>query len=212
MHYYLLTACGHIPLCISFLASHIEFHVHNNIRWVSESAGHFCFCSFVQQHFALLKCRKLQSLFFFLSDSNDIFYELFLFYSAITIKGQLYLHFPYGSHLRPVGLFLLWWWGAPLNLFVYIFQVQIQNKKIDLSHVTSKCGSLDNIHHRPGNSQLVLTEWKKEGYRDEITVIYSILGHVLSTVWWWNATIILLQRQYDFNLLKGFRTMVRLSQ
>ncbi|CAG09246.1 unnamed protein product [Tetraodon nigroviridis] len=29
--------------------------------------------------------------------------------------------------------------------------VQIQNKKIDLSHVTSKCGSLDNIHHRPGN-------------------------------------------------------------
>lgn len=35
------------------------------------------------------------------------------------------------------------WPGVPL-------QVQIQTKKIDLSHVTSKCGSLDNIRHRPG--------------------------------------------------------------
>lgn len=40
------------------------------------------------------------------------------------------------------------------------FQVMIQNKKIDLSHVTSKCGSLDNIHHRPGNqSALVERNW-----------------------------------------------------
>lgn len=40
------------------------------------------------------------------------------------------------------------------------FQVMIQNKKIDLSHVTSKCGSLDNIHHRPGNQPaLVERNW-----------------------------------------------------
>lgn len=39
----------------------------------------------------------------------------------------------------------------PLLTFAPPFQVQIQSKKIDLSHVTSKCGSLDNIHHRPGN-------------------------------------------------------------
>lgn len=45
--------------------------------------------------------------------------------------------------------------GSDFYLF-FLFQVLIQNKKIDLSHVTSKCGSLDNIHHRPGNSQLVL--------------------------------------------------------
>lgn len=30
------------------------------------------------------------------------------------------------------------------------WQVQIVTKKIDLSHVTSKCGSLKNIHHKPG--------------------------------------------------------------
>ena len=48
------------------------------------------------------------------------------------------------------------------------FQVLIQNKKIDLSHVTSKCGSLDNIHHRPGNNKPgnVQGEFKRNiGYR-----------------------------------------------
>lgn len=29
-------------------------------------------------------------------------------------------------------------------------QVQILNKKVDLSKVTSKCGSKDNIKHKPG--------------------------------------------------------------
>ncbi|XDV30143.1 hypothetical protein PO909_033126 [Leuciscus waleckii] len=32
--------------------------------------------------------------------------------------------------------------------------VHIQSKKIDLSHVTSKCGSLDNIRHRPGGGHV----------------------------------------------------------
>lgn len=36
-----------------------------------------------------------------------------------------------------------------LNIWCFL-QVHIQSKKIDLSHVTSKCGSLDNIRHRPG--------------------------------------------------------------
>lgn len=35
---------------------------------------------------------------------------------------------------------------APVGL-----QVQIVNKKLDLSNVTSKCGSKDNICHKPGN-------------------------------------------------------------
>lgn len=30
-------------------------------------------------------------------------------------------------------------------------QVQIVHKKIDLSNVTSKCGSKGNIHHKPGS-------------------------------------------------------------
>ncbi|NXU67878.1 MTAP2 protein, partial [Horornis vulcanius] len=33
--------------------------------------------------------------------------------------------------------------------------VQIVTKKIDLSHVTSKCGSLKNIHHKPGTGSNV---------------------------------------------------------
>lgn len=50
-----------------------------------------------------------------------------------------------------------------LSICVYLLtfphpQVQIQSKKIDLSHITSKCGSMSNIHHRPGTveSQLKL--------------------------------------------------------
>ncbi|KAM7380676.1 hypothetical protein PAMP_003954 [Pampus punctatissimus] len=44
--------------------------------------------------------------------------------------------------------------------------VQIQNKKIDLSHVTSKCGSLDNIHHRPGGGN-VRIESVKLDFKDK---------------------------------------------
>lgn len=48
-------------------------------------------------------------------------------------------------------MILPWTVGSKLAFsWLCSFQVQIQNKKIDLSHVTSKCGSLDNIHHRPG--------------------------------------------------------------
>ncbi|CAB1347111.1 unnamed protein product, partial [Coregonus sp. 'balchen'] len=45
-------------------------------------------------------------------------------------------------------------------------QVQIQTKKIDLSHVTSKCGSLDNIRHRPGNLPKLPIESHKLLFRD----------------------------------------------
>uniref|UniRef100_UPI003AAD1BFC microtubule-associated protein tau n=1 Tax=Centroberyx gerrardi TaxID=166262 RepID=UPI003AAD1BFC len=44
--------------------------------------------------------------------------------------------------------------------------VQIQNKKIDLSHVTSKCGSLDNIRHRPGGGN-VRIETVKLDFKDK---------------------------------------------
>lgn len=33
-----------------------------------------------------------------------------------------------------------------------LIQVQILNKKVDLSKVTSKCGSKDNIKHKPGQT------------------------------------------------------------
>lgn len=35
---------------------------------------------------------------------------------------------------------------------VAVQQVQILNKKVDLSKVTSKCGSKDNIKHKPGET------------------------------------------------------------
>ncbi|KAF0026254.1 hypothetical protein F2P81_020991 [Scophthalmus maximus] len=44
--------------------------------------------------------------------------------------------------------------------------VMIQTKKIDLSHVTSKCGSLDNIHHRPGGGN-VRIETVKLDFKDK---------------------------------------------
>lgn len=55
------------------------------------------------------------------------------------------------KHLRSAGVFHL---VVICGLSFCFFQVLIQTKKIDLSHVTSKCGSLDNIHHRPGQFAL----------------------------------------------------------
>lgn len=45
------------------------------------------------------------------------------------------------------------------NICVVLFgciQVQIQHKKVDLSKVTSKCGSKDNIKHKPGRHLMIL--------------------------------------------------------
>lgn len=39
-----------------------------------------------------------------------------------------------------------------LSLVLSPLQVQIVYKPVDLSKVTSKCGSLGNIHHKPGSS------------------------------------------------------------
>ena len=38
-------------------------------------------------------------------------------------------------------------------LFFVCFQVQILSKKVDLSKVTSKCGSKTNIKHKPGRER-----------------------------------------------------------
>ncbi|PWA32131.1 hypothetical protein CCH79_00013370 [Gambusia affinis] len=37
---------------------------------------------------------------------------------------------------------------------IAVQHVQIQTKKIDLSHITAKCGSMSNIHHRPGGGHI----------------------------------------------------------
>lgn len=36
-----------------------------------------------------------------------------------------------------------------------LLQVQILNKKVDVSKVTSKCGSKDNIKHKPGPTESI---------------------------------------------------------
>uniref|UniRef100_A0A673BCY2 Microtubule-associated protein n=1 Tax=Sphaeramia orbicularis TaxID=375764 RepID=A0A673BCY2_9TELE len=40
--------------------------------------------------------------------------------------------------------------------------VQIVSKKLDLSNVTSKCGSKDNIHHKPGGGKVEVKSEKLE--------------------------------------------------
>lgn len=42
-----------------------------------------------------------------------------------------------------------------LSCFFLPLQVQIQNKKVDLSKVSSKCGSKANIKHKPGRNVAV---------------------------------------------------------
>ncbi|KAG7260233.1 hypothetical protein CRUP_014504, partial [Coryphaenoides rupestris] len=61
-------------------------------------------------------------------------------------------------------------------------QVQIQNKKIDLSHVTSKCGSLDNIHHRPGGGN-VRIETVRLDFKDKAQAKVGSLDNALHTSW-----------------------------
>lgn len=45
-------------------------------------------------------------------------------------------------------------------------KVQILNKKVDLSKVTSKCGSKANIKHKPGGGD-VKSESQKVNYKDQ---------------------------------------------
>jgi len=42
--------------------------------------------------------------------------------------------------------------SSVLSCFFLPLQVQIQNKKVDLSKVSSKCGSKANIKHKPGRN------------------------------------------------------------
>ncbi|NXS23541.1 TAU protein, partial [Mystacornis crossleyi] len=46
-------------------------------------------------------------------------------------------------------------------------QVQIVYKPVDLSHVTSKCGSLGNIHHKPGGGQVEVKSEKLD-FKDKV--------------------------------------------
>uniref|UniRef100_A0A3Q3K573 Microtubule-associated protein n=1 Tax=Monopterus albus TaxID=43700 RepID=A0A3Q3K573_MONAL len=39
-------------------------------------------------------------------------------------------------------------------------QVQIVNKKLDITNVMSKCGSKDNIHHKPGGGKVEIKSEK----------------------------------------------------
>lgn len=43
------------------------------------------------------------------------------------------------------------------SVLFFSSQIQIVHKKIDLSNVTSKCGSKDNIRHKPGKTSFQLS-------------------------------------------------------
>ena len=66
-----------------------------------------------------------------------------------------------------------------VKLFLFVFspfsyQVQIVHKKIDLGTVQSKCGSKDNIRHKPGKKKnKVLSILSKKGVtvKENINII-----------------------------------------
>ena len=59
--------------------------------------------------------------------------------------------------------------------------MQILNKKVDLSKVTSKCGSKDNIKHKPGELGNVLTiSVSSKALLDALSL--CALGNLLGTL------------------------------
>lgn len=61
-------------------------------------------------------------------------------------------------------------------------QVQILNKKVDVSKVTSKCGSKDNIKHKPGSTSLCLIFSSISLSSDSFSILlHSIPFHLR---WW----------------------------
>ena len=45
-------------------------------------------------------------------------------------------------------------WVRMCFLMLFPLQVRIENKKLDFSRVTSKCGSKDNIRHTPSGGKV----------------------------------------------------------
>lgn len=112
--------------------------------------------NFMQLNITVLEHGKLQPFNF--SIPNQIYDVLLLKKKKLKILFCLLCR----KHLRSAGVLHL---VVNRGLSFCFFQVLIQNKKIDLSHVTSKCGSLDNIHHRPGQFALVMKENKGRQWR-----------------------------------------------
>ncbi|CAF98218.1 unnamed protein product [Tetraodon nigroviridis] len=66
------------------------------------------------------------------------------------------------------------------HLLCFCPQVQIQTKKVDISHITSKCGSMSNIHHRPGGGN-VRIENAKLDFKDKAHAKVGSLSNVSHT-------------------------------
>lgn len=115
--------------------------------------------NYMQLDIPVLECGKRQPLI--LSWYPIIFSKQQLQFSTHLIEDIIWIF--YVSIIWGQWEFITSLWTVSSDrVFSWLcfFQVLIQNKKIDLSHVTSKCGSLDNIHHRPGNVSLY---WGSEG-------------------------------------------------
>ncbi|XP_078140686.1 microtubule-associated protein tau [Centroberyx gerrardi] len=57
-------------------------------------------------------------------------------------------------------------------------EVQIVHKKLDLSNVTSKCGSKDNIHHKPGGGKVEIKSEKLDFVAQSKVGSLENLGHI----------------------------------
>ncbi|KAF7239152.1 Microtubule-associated protein tau [Varanus komodoensis] len=67
-----------------------------------------------------------------------------------------------------------------MHFFILFSQVQIVYKPVDLSHVTSKCGSLDNIHHKPGGGQVEVKSEKLD-FKDKVQSKIGSLDNITHT-------------------------------
>uniref|UniRef100_A0A8C2XPV8 Microtubule-associated protein n=1 Tax=Cyclopterus lumpus TaxID=8103 RepID=A0A8C2XPV8_CYCLU len=59
-------------------------------------------------------------------------------------------------------------------------QIQIQTKKVDMSHITSKCNSMSNIRHRPGGGHVRIENVKLD-FKDKAASKVGSLGNTSHT-------------------------------
>ncbi|XP_039214970.1 microtubule-associated protein tau isoform X4 [Crotalus tigris] len=132
--------CGHIPYVL---------HQKSALSFKSPSSGVFC--------------RKLLFSLAWLNDSSNCVSSpnKFQYFVCLTFSAYFgYFFFKFKINSNPIAY-------SCCCFFIFFSQIQIVYKPVDLSHVTSKCGSLDNIHHKPGGG-VVEMKSEKLDFKDKV--------------------------------------------
>ncbi|XP_039728397.1 microtubule-associated protein 4-like isoform X2 [Pteropus medius] len=96
--------------------------------------------------------------------------------SALT-EGEQKLGHGEEAFKGNVGLALATYLLCGDNVVVVSSQVQIQNKKVDISKVSSKCGSKANIKHKPGGGDVKI-ESQKLNFKEKAQAKVGSLDNV----------------------------------